>query len=293
MKRIIILLFCLIVAMGSIGCIKPKAPKFQQIQSIDLIHLSKDSISVLITGEFENPNRLGTTITKLEYEIFLDGKLCGRGQREQVQEIPSKSNFILNIPITITANDWDVWKNALLKMDTVDVRIPAQVSVKLWFFKHTFSVQSKTKYALYKEFEKWAKQELKKFSPKIENIHLSKAGLGKQSFSSTVVLENPYPFEIQVDSLLCNVSVNGNEVGAIENKETIHLLAGQMNRNDYQFDITTESAVRTVLTGILQRGYTYEVKGSAVVKIADFRSEVPIQLKGDVLQDGFKGLIGK
>lgn len=259
---------------------KPKPLQFVSFQNAELISIQNDTISLSVTGNFFNPNRYAAKIENLEYTFFVDNEVAGFGQFLDEQQIPSKEEFQLTVPLTLTKDELDVWKGMLLEKDTVELKIISKVKVKAGLYHKNVKSTTKKNLAIKEKAAEWIQRELTKFQPKVGEIHFESIGLLKQRVAADVNYHNPYPFDLQIDSLSVDVKINQVRLGSITVNEPLKLVSGKTVTTSYRLDISTFLASGIAMAGVVNKTLQYEMTGSARIGMASIYLKVPIKING-------------
>lgn len=275
---IILSLFILILIL--VGCAKTKPLKLIEIKDVNLEEMQSDTITINTTARFFNPNRYRANVQSIDYIIFLDNERAAVGRIKNLNEIPPVDEFELTIPLKIAKDNWEIWRQALMDKDTVEVAIRSTVKTKVFFFKRTIHSLIKKNLALKSVVAEWINQEINKFQPKISNIKLESAGLLKQNIAAEIEYFNPYSFDIQLDSVNVDVYVNQNLLGEINVNQPLLLISKTTTKTAYRIPVNTFTVSSLVLSKLWDSSIEYQLKGTVRVNVAFFSIKIPVLISG-------------
>lgn len=283
MKRLLGSMSLASLLLFTAGCLKLSPPQFVDVREIKIVQATKDSLTVLIVAHFRNPNRMGGTVYGIHYTILLDSSKAGEGEWRGAQRIEGKSDFDLPVPLSVGEKDWPTWRDALTEDDSVQVNIPCKVTLGNWLGRHDFTFNLKTKYLIKQIVTQWVRQELTKTQPRVESVAWSKAGPQSNTLEVTMSFQNPYRFELSVDSLDADILVNNIPVGTLRSLDRLAVAAGARSAVHYTVSLNTASAGSALLSGVLRMGWKCSIRGSAFISMSGTAVEIPISYEGKIL----------
>ena len=132
MKTLLACCICILL----VSCSSPKKPYFKELQNVkfDSFSLKKPySVKLRADAVYHNPNALGTNISELDIEVFINDAKTMHLTQEIKATMPPQSDFALPIICEIPLDD--VFKNfdtsQLLSSLKIDYRMDGHLKVGL------------------------------------------------------------------------------------------------------------------------------------------------------------------
>jgi LEA14-like dessication related protein len=86
--------------------------------------------------QVDNPNRFSITVADMDYEVYINDRLVGKGRIEHEIEIPSGGQVVAELPAEISTDGLDRLVEKILKKE-IKYRVKGQVVFKTFLGSYT------------------------------------------------------------------------------------------------------------------------------------------------------------
>jgi|GEM_PF-1116735 len=119
------------------GCNKPVKPEFKKLNNVKFGSVMVDKgvgLNVSADALLNNPNAFGVTISKLDFEVFVDGTKVSDMVQEVSAEMPANSDFTLpltfKVPLDKAFAGFRPTISEMMKNRAVTIKVKGDIYVK-------------------------------------------------------------------------------------------------------------------------------------------------------------------
>ena len=133
------ILFLLVLSIFLVSCLSwvLEKPSFVLREIILSPHSFKE-MSLLLSLDVQNPNRLDLTLTSFEYTIYLNNEEIGNGRLEKELLIPSLSITRLQVPVVAKFKNLGGSLKTIIIGDDLPYKIEGKADIKTAIGSRTF-----------------------------------------------------------------------------------------------------------------------------------------------------------
>lgn len=173
------------------------------IESIEIVRLDFDSVSLLVNVEIENPNAVGVTLSAYDYGLYVAESSLVDGRREEPTSLKANDVSIIPIPVDVTFKQLVSAGTSIINDDVIPVNLRMGLEITLPYMGTVrLDLSGGT------EIPAIRPPVIRPSSLKVKDLSLTGAEI-----ALVMNVENPNRFDITINTMSGSLSVGGREWG--------------------------------------------------------------------------------
>jgi LEA14-like dessication related protein len=181
---------------------KPKVT----LHSVEVTSASFEGLSANFAFDVENPNPIGVDLSRLDYQLTIDGHQLAEGHGNQTLSVPSNGHGTMVLPVSVKFIELGQAVGSMLTKQTVPYTIKATLGFSTPMGTVDIPVESSGTFPV---------PQLPR--PQLMGAQLSDLSLGGVTLRVNLAFVNPNTFAVPVGALAWHVSVEGADVASGSN----------------------------------------------------------------------------
>ncbi len=107
-----------------------------ELKLVKIKDMTNTGFKATVYMQVDNPNRFSITVADMDYEVYINDRLVGKGRIEHEIEIPSGGQVVAELPAEISTDGLDRLVEKILKKE-IKYRVKGQVVFKTFLGSYT------------------------------------------------------------------------------------------------------------------------------------------------------------
>lgn len=253
-----------------------KTPELQEIETFDIIRQSGDTLEIEIKALMKNPNSIGANVTKVDAEIFIDGKQIGLVKHTGKIKLKAKKSSSVSMVSLLHLPEFSKQFPNMMEKDSCLLEIKGKYQVKVGIAKFNLSRDLKKKMAFKSIIEDQIQKTLAKRGIAIRKIWPSEVKLGKSEWEIDFLVYNDFGIDYHLDAIKADINMadNKSEFGKVDVSDTQLIKKQSSKKIASSVSINNIRAFSQALGSVFGKKEV-TVSGHAWVRIGKHKFKVP------------------
>ena len=269
-------LLLLALILGIFTCIK--YPQFQEVVSMEVLDINKESMTTQIKAAIFNPNIIGGTLISSESEIYINDIHLGKGITDATTKLKGKDTTHMQIKVDMKIEMLSRLLRELgQKKRLAKVKVVGDYQVRTGIKDITLSVESVDEIDVWAQLEEAINKEISEDGFRIVNIRPKNVSFGKTEVDIEMEIRNSFPFAFELQHVDLKLYADKQFFGTYTLEEESKQLAPNARKRIQGSISVRNTSIFSSIGSLIFGDLVLRGEGIAEVEIMGYIFKIPIK----------------